>query len=64
MLVLQAWEEWTEAALGLCICGVNVVPSQIERLILKQPGLNPHYVFELSIYGQLSKYAPMDALTV
>jgi hypothetical protein len=58
MLVPQAWQEWTEATLGLFIRSVNVVPSQIEQLILKQPGLRPHYVLELS------KYAPMDALTV
>ena len=32
----------------LIIRGVNVFPSQIEELILKQPGLSPHYVLELS----------------
>jgi phenylacetate-CoA ligase len=38
--------------------GVNIFPSQIEELILKRPGLSPHYVLELS------KQGPMDHLTV
>ena len=42
----------------LIIRGVNVFPSQIEELILKQPGLSPHYVLELS------KVGPLDHLTV
>ena len=42
----------------LIIRGVNVFPSQIEELILKQPGLSPHYVLELS------KRGPLDHLTV
>jgi phenylacetate-CoA ligase len=42
----------------LIIRGVNVFPSQIEELILKQPGLSPHYVLELS------KDGPLDHLTV
>jgi phenylacetate-CoA ligase len=42
----------------LIIRGVNVFPSQIEELILKQPELSPHYVLELS------KDGPMDHLTV
>ena len=42
----------------LIIRGVNVFPSQIEELILKQPGLAPHYVLELSRDG------PLDHLTV
>jgi phenylacetate-CoA ligase len=42
----------------LIIRGVNVFPSQIEELILKEPGLAPHYVLELS------KQGPMDHLTV
>ena len=42
----------------LIIRGVNVFPSQIEELILKQPGLSPHYVLELS------KAGPLDHLTV
>jgi phenylacetate-CoA ligase len=42
----------------LIIRGVNVFPSQIEELILKQPGLNPHYVLELTRQG------PLDHLTV
>jgi phenylacetate-CoA ligase len=42
----------------LIIRGVNVYPSQIEELILKQPGLAPHYVLELT------KDGPLDHLTV
>ena len=42
----------------LIIRGVNVFPSQIEELILKRPGLTPHYVLELS------KQGPLDHLTV
>jgi phenylacetate-CoA ligase len=42
----------------LIIRGVNVFPSQIEELVLKQPGLAPHYVLELS------KDGPLDHLTV
>ena len=42
----------------LIIRGVNVFPSQIEELILKQPELSPHYVLELS------KHGPLDHLTV
>ena len=42
----------------LIIRGVNVFPTQIEELILKQPELAPHYVLELS------KDGPMDHLTV
>ncbi len=42
----------------LIIRGVNVFPSQIEELILKQPGLSPHYVLEVSRDG------PLDHLTV
>ena len=42
----------------LIIRGVNVFPSQIEELILKQPTLSPHYVLELT------KDGPMDHLTV
>ena len=42
----------------MIIRGVNVFPSQIEELILKQPELSPHYVLELS------KQGPLDHLTV
>ncbi|HKU46180.1 MAG TPA: phenylacetate--CoA ligase PaaK [Burkholderiales bacterium] len=42
----------------LIIRGVNVFPSQVEELILKEPGLAPHYVLELT------KQGPMDHLTV
>ena len=41
----------------LIVRGVNVFPSQIEELILKQPGLSPHYLLELS------KDVPMYHLT-
>jgi phenylacetate-CoA ligase len=42
----------------LIIRGVNLFPSQIEELILKQPGLSPHYLLEISRDG------PLDHLTV
>ncbi len=42
----------------LIIRGVNVFPSQIEELILRQPSLSPHYVLELG------KEGPLDHLTV
>jgi phenylacetate-CoA ligase len=42
----------------LIIRGVNVFPSQIEELILKLPGLAPHYVLEVS------KHGPLDHLAV
>jgi len=42
----------------LIIRGVNIFPSQIEELVLKQPGLAPHYVLEVS------KDGPLDHLTV
>jgi phenylacetate-CoA ligase len=41
----------------LIIRGVNVFPSQIEELILKQPGLAPHYVLEVSKHGALDHLA-------
>jgi len=42
----------------LIIRGVNVFPSQIEELILKQPGLSPHYLLEVT------KQGPLDHLAV
>src|SRR3954466_5111086 len=42
----------------LIIRGVNVFPSQIEELILKTPGLTPHYVLEVT------KSGPLDHLAV
>jgi phenylacetate-CoA ligase len=42
----------------LIIRGVNVFPSQIEELILKTPGLAPHYVLEVT------KSGPLDHLAV
>ncbi len=42
----------------LIIRGVNLFPSQVEELILKQPGLSPHYVLEVS------KQGPLDHLAV
>jgi phenylacetate-CoA ligase len=41
----------------LIIRGVNVFPSQIEELVLKQPGLAPHYVLELTREGPLDHLA-------
>ena len=37
----------------LIIRGVNVFPTQIEELILKQPRLSPHYVIEVTRDGHL-----------
>ncbi len=37
----------------LIIRGVNVFPTQIEELILKQPKLSPHYLIEVSRDGHL-----------
>jgi phenylacetate-CoA ligase len=42
----------------LIIRGVNVFPSQIEELILREPRLAPHYVLEVS------KEGPLDRLDV
>src|SRR6478609_7981747 len=42
----------------LIIRGVNVFPSQIEELLLKVPGLSPHYQLEVTREGHL------DHLTV
>jgi phenylacetate-CoA ligase len=42
----------------LIIRGVNVFPTQIEELILKQKELSPHYVLEVT------KQGPLDHLTV
>jgi phenylacetate-CoA ligase len=42
----------------MIVRGVNVFPSQIEELILKQPVLAPHYQCILTREG------PLDALTV
>lgn len=42
----------------MIIRGVNVFPTQIEELILKQPELSPHYVLELT------KSGPLDHLAV
>jgi phenylacetate-CoA ligase len=42
----------------LIIRGVNVFPSQIEELLMRQPGLSPHYVLELT------KDGPLDQMTV
>jgi phenylacetate-CoA ligase len=42
----------------MIVRGVNVFPTQIEELILKQPALAPHYQCILSREG------PLDALTV
>jgi phenylacetate-CoA ligase len=42
----------------MIVRGVNVFPTQIEELILKQPHLAPHYVCVLG------KQGPLDTLTV
>jgi phenylacetate-CoA ligase len=41
----------------LIIRGVNVFPTQIEDLILKQPELAPHYVLEITRPGALDELA-------
>jgi len=41
----------------LIVRGVNVFPSQIEELILRQGELSPHYVLELSKDGALDRLA-------
>jgi phenylacetate-CoA ligase len=46
----------------LIIRGVNVFPSQIEELILKQTGLSPHYVLEVSREGHLDELTVMAEL--
>ena len=47
----------------LIIRGVNVFPSQIEELILKQPELSPHYVMELSRDGALDQLTVLVEMT-
>ena len=42
----------------LIIRGVNLFPTQVEELILKDPRLSPHYVLEIRREG------PLDSLTV
>jgi phenylacetate-CoA ligase len=42
----------------MIVRGVNVFPSQIEELILRQPALSAHYQCVLTQQG------PLDALTV
>jgi len=42
----------------LIIRGVNLFPTQVEELILKDPRLSPHYVLEVRREG------PLDSLTV
>ncbi len=46
----------------MIIRGVNVFPTQIEELILKQPELSPHYVLELSREGPLDRLAVLVEL--
>jgi phenylacetate-CoA ligase len=38
--------------------GVNVFPTQIEEIVLRTPGLSPHFALELTTRGR------MDHLTV
>ena len=40
----------------MIIRGVNVFPTQIEELILKQPALTPHYVCEITRTGALDDF--------
>jgi len=47
----------------LIIRGVNVFPSQIEELILKQSELAPHYLLELSKEGPLDHLAVLIEMT-
>ena len=37
----------------LIIRGVNLFPTQIEELVMKTPGLRPHYQLELYKQGNL-----------
>jgi phenylacetate-CoA ligase len=46
----------------LIIRGVNLFPSQVEELILKQPELSPHYVLEVSKQGPLDHLAVLTEL--
>ncbi len=39
----------------LIVRGVNVFPTQIEELILREPGLSPHYVLEIRRDGRLDE---------
>jgi phenylacetate-CoA ligase len=39
----------------LIIRGVNVFPTQVEDLILKQPELTPHYLLEVTRPGNLDE---------
>ncbi len=41
----------------LIIRGVNVFPSQIEEMVLKQPCLSPHYLLEVTRAGHLDELA-------
>jgi phenylacetate-CoA ligase len=41
----------------LIVRGVNVFPSQIEELLLRSPGLTPHYLLELTRQGHLDSLA-------
>jgi phenylacetate-CoA ligase len=43
----------------LIIRGVNVFPSQIEELILRQPRLAPHYVLEVTRPDKLDEIAAL-----
>ncbi|MGH1359863.1 MAG: phenylacetate--CoA ligase PaaK [Burkholderiaceae bacterium] len=41
----------------MIIRGVNVFPTQVEELIMKQPALAPHYVCEISRTGNMDDFA-------
>ena len=46
----------------LIIRGVNVFPSQIEEMVLKQTCLSPHYMLEVSRQGHLDELAVLVEL--
>lgn len=41
----------------MIIRGVNVFPTQVEELIMKQPALAPHYVCEISRTGNMDDFS-------
>ena len=46
----------------LIIRGVNMFPSQVEELILKEPRLAPHYVLEISRPDKMDELAVLVEL--
>jgi phenylacetate-CoA ligase len=39
----------------IIVRGVNVFPSQIEEIVLRTPGVAPHFQLELSKHGRLDR---------